>query len=85
MFVETPETAAPTRKLRKGLSKVFGRKDIDSEGEAEGMDAASGVGEAEEALEGHLFSVGVAFAQVSPPCTLPTHTACLLCMTLASP
>lgn len=88
VFVETPEAAAPTRKLRKGLSKVFGRKDSDSEGEAEGADAASGVGEAEEALEGHLFSVGVAFAQVSAstrhPGTLPAQTACLLCMPLAS-
>ena len=65
VFVETPEAAAPTRKLRKGLSKVFGRKDSDSEGEAESVDAASGVGETEEALDGHLFSVGVAFAQVS--------------------
>lgn len=68
MFVETPEAAAPTRKLRKGLSKVFGRKDSDSEGEAESVDAASGVGETEEALDGHLFSVGVAFAQVSLAC-----------------
>ncbi len=67
VFVETPETAAPTKKLKKGLSKVFGRKDrdSDSEGEAESVDAASGVGETEEALDGHLFSVGVAFAQVS--------------------
>lgn len=69
VFVESPEAAAPTKKLRKGLSKVFGRKDSDSDGEADCMDAASGVGEAEEALEGHLFSVGVAFAQVSSPCT----------------
>lgn len=79
VFVESPEAAAPTKKLRKGLSKVFGRKDSDSEGEAECMDTASGVGEAEEALEGHLFSVGVAFAQVSSPCTLPAQLPCLLC------
>lgn len=73
VFVESPEAAAPTKKLRKGLSKVFGRKDSDSEGEAECMDTASGVGEAEEALEGHLFSVGVAFAQVSSPCNFPSQ------------
>lgn len=86
--METSEAAAPTRKLRKGLSKVFGRKDSDSEGETEGIDTASGVGEAEEALEGHLFSVGVAFAQVSATNTnlgtLLAQTACLLCMQLAS-
>ncbi|KAL0052681.1 hypothetical protein WJX82_005986 [Trebouxia sp. C0006] len=64
VFVETPEAAAPTKKLKKGLSKVFGRKDSDSDGEAESVDAASGVGETEEALDGHLFSVGVAFAQI---------------------
>ena len=79
MFVESPEAAAPTKKLRKGLSKVFGRKDSDSEGETECMDATSGVGEAEEALEGHLFSVGVAFAQVSSPCTRLAHFPGLLC------
>ena len=66
VFVESQEreSAAPTKKLRKGLSKVFGRKDSDSDGEAESVEAASGVGDAEEALDGHLFSVGVAFAQV---------------------
>ncbi|DBA82715.1 TPA: hypothetical protein ACH3X1_006948 [Trebouxia sp. C0004] len=64
VFVETPEAAAPTKKLKKGLSKVFGRKDSDSDGEADSVDAASGVGETEEALDGHLFSVGVAFAQI---------------------
>ena len=63
--METPE-AAPANKLKKGLSKVFGRKDSDSGDEAESVDGgASGVGEAEEVLDGHLFSVGVAFAQVS--------------------
>ena len=82
VFVESPEAAAPTKKLRKGLSKVFGRKDSDSEGEAECMDAASGVGEAEEALEGHLFSVGVAFAQVSSPCTFSAQLPDLLCNSL---
>ena len=66
VFVETPEAAAPTKKLKKGLSKVFGRKDSDSDDEAGSVDATSGVGEAEEALDGHLFSVGVAFAQVRP-------------------
>ena len=66
VFVETPEAAAPTKKLKKGLSKVFGRKDSDSDDEAGSVDATSGVGEAEEALDGHLFSVGVAFAQVCP-------------------
>lgn len=64
VFVESPEAAAPTKKLRKGLSKVFGRKDSDSDAETECVDAASGVGDTEEALDGHLFSVGVAFAQV---------------------
>ncbi|KAL0037452.1 hypothetical protein WJX79_008680 [Trebouxia sp. C0005] len=64
VFVETPEAAAPTKKLKKGLSKVFGRKDSDSDGETDLVDAASGVGETEEALDGHLFSVGVAFAQI---------------------
>lgn len=64
------ETAAPTAKLKKGLSKVFKRKDkdkdSDSDGEMESVaDDVSGVGEAEEALDGHLFSVGVAFAQVT--------------------
>ena len=68
VFVETSEAAAPTRKLRKGLSKVFGRKDSNDEGEAESVEAASGIAEAEEALDGHLFSVGVAFAQVSIAC-----------------
>ncbi len=68
--MEMPEAAAPTKKLKKGLSKVFGRKDSDSDGEAESVDA-SDVSEVEEALDGHLFSVGVAFAQASrlQPCT----------------
>ena len=81
MFVETPEAAAPTKKLKKGLSKVFGRKDSDSDGEAESVDAASGVGETEEALDGHLFSVGVAFAQASrlQPCM--SYCPVLLCCT----
>ena len=61
---KTPEAAAPTKKFKKGLGKVFGRKESDSDNDAESFDATSGVGEAEEALEGHLFSVGVAFAQV---------------------
>jgi hypothetical protein len=79
VFVETPEAAAPTKKLKKGLSKVFGRKDSDSDGEAESVDAASGVGETEEALDGHLFSVGVAFAQASrlQPCV--SYCPVLLC------
>ena len=64
VFVESPEATAPSKKLRKGLSKVFGRKESDSDNETESVDATSGVGEAEEALDGHLFSVGVAFAQV---------------------
>ncbi|KAL3159567.1 hypothetical protein ABBQ38_009981 [Trebouxia sp. C0009 RCD-2024] len=64
VFVESPEAAAPTKKLRKGLSKVFGRKDSDSDAETECIDGASGVGDTEEALDGHLFSVGVAFAQI---------------------
>lgn len=64
--METPEAAAPTKKLKKGLSKVFGRKDSDSDDEAGSVDATSGVGETEKALDGHLFSVGVAFAQVCP-------------------
>lgn len=68
VFVESPEAAAPTKKLRKGLSKVFGRKDSDSDAETECIDGASGVGDTEEALDGHLFSVGVAFAQVIPAC-----------------
>lgn len=79
--METPEAAAPTKKLKKGLSKVFGRKDSDSDGETDLVDAASGVGETEEALDGHLFSVGVAFAQASrlQPCT--SNRAVLLCCT----
>lgn len=81
VFVESPEAAAPTKKLRKGLSKVFGRKgDGDSDGETECMDAVSGVGETEEALDGHLFSVGVAFAQVGTASILPAKLPCLLCM-----
>lgn len=77
MFVESPEAAAPTKKLRKGLSKVFGRKDSDSDAETECIDGASGVGDTEEALDGHLFSVGVAFAQVIPACnSLTSSLAC---------
>ena len=64
VFVESPETAAPTKKIKKGLGKVFGRKDSDSDNDVESLDATSGVGDTEEALDGHLFSVGVAFAQV---------------------
>lgn len=71
VFIEGAETnnESGSRKMKKFLSKVVSRKQDDSSEDEAPVESASGVGDAEEALDGHLFSVGVAFAQVSS-CTL---------------
>ena len=75
VFIEGAETnneRSGSKKMKKFLSKVVSRKHDDSSDDEAPPESASGVGDAEEALDGHLFSVGVAFAQVSrcTPATL---------------
>lgn len=72
MFIEAAETSSErsgSKKVKKFLSKVVsgGRKHDDSSDDEAPPESASGVGDAEGELDGHLFSVGVAFAQVPPP------------------
>ena len=72
MFIEAAETSnerSGSKKVKKFLSKVVsgGRKQDDSSDDEAPPESASGVGDAEGELDGHLFSVGVAFAQVQPP------------------
>ena len=71
MFIEAAETSnerSGSKKVKKFLSKVVsgGRKQDDSSDDEAPPESASGVGDAEGELDGHLFSVGVAFAQVQP-------------------
>ena len=81
VFIEGTETSnerSGSRKMKKFLSKVVSRKHDDSSEDEAPAESASGVGDAEEALDGHLFSVGVAFAQVSS-CTLAMLQMSLAC------
>lgn len=76
MFVEAGESSSSERsgskKVKKFLAKVVRSNREDSSDDDLPAESASGIGDAEDTLDGHLFSVGVAFAQVW---TLPCHTA----------
>lgn len=50
VFVETPEAAASTKKLKTGLSKVFDCKDSNSDGEADSITETKATNETPPAL-----------------------------------
>lgn len=81
MFIEAAETGnerSGSKKVKKFLSKVVSRKHDSSSDEDIPPESASGLGDSEEVLDGHLFSVGVAFAQVCYKGHAYLQTLCVL-------